>query len=114
MGGRCVGHLQNFADFLKICKIYWLYLPQILAIIIGNNSVGSKALRIIIENSALADSRLSDLFLFCIEKKLLKTIPIKSFIDLFISKPRRLMLHWSMQLIYPKSLNPKFVLSLIA
>ena len=38
--------------------------PQILVIIIGNNSGGSKALRILIENSALADSRLSDLSLF--------------------------------------------------
>lgn len=41
----------------------------------------------------LADSRLRDLSILCIEREFIKTIPIKSFIDQFISKPRKLMFH---------------------
>ena len=43
--------------------------------------------------STMSDTRISDLSLLCIENDMLKSIPIKTFIDQFISKPRRLIFH---------------------
>lgn len=43
--------------------------------------------------TTMSDTRLSDLSLLCIEKEFFKTIPISSFMDEFISKPRRLKFH---------------------
>ena len=38
----------------------------------------------------MADSRFGDLSLLCIKKDFLKTIPSKSFIEQFISKPPKI------------------------